>query len=157
MSYPITLEIWSAFQTTLQTNAKRLCDDIAHAHGKDSKELWNSVKGQISVGLVDIEVDEELPKLCDYPLSTTDGAVKLRCRAPCLLGFPSCPNHIHKQIPTVDPDIPVVDRVFDHCYRTYYVDAKGVARDKNGSVKGIVKEDCIYLFEKAEDPSSENT
>lgn len=161
MSYPVNLEIWSAFQATLQVHAKRLCDDIARNYNKDSKDLWNSVKGQISINLMDIEVDEEIPKLCDFPLGTTDGAIRTRCRAPCILGFPSCSNHIHKQPPTQDTTIPTVDRVFDHCNRVYFIDSKNIARDKNGTPKGIFKEDCLYLFEfsdglsKSNDSSSE--
>jgi hypothetical protein len=147
-SYPVNLEVWNAFQTTLLTQAKRLCDDIARTYSKDSKELWNSVKSNLSIGLMDIEVDEEIPKFCEFPLGVTDGAIRIRCRAPCVLGFPSCPLHMHKQSPAPQTDIESVDRVFDFCMRQYFVDAKGVARDKNGCVKGVVKDDVLFLFEK---------
>ncbi len=154
MSYPVNLEVWSAFQTTLLTQAKRLCDDVARTYSKDPKELWNSVKGNLSIGLMDIEVDEEIPKYCDFPLGITDGAIRTRCRAPCMLGFSSCPTHIHKQSPPLNPDHPVVDRILDHCNRAYFVDSNGIARDKNGCVKGVYKEDCLYLFEKTTDTAS---
>jgi hypothetical protein len=149
MSYPVNLEIWSAFQTTLLTQAKRLCDDIARTYSKDPKDLWSSVKSNISIGLMDIEVDEDIPKYCDFPLGTTDGAVRTRCRAPCILGFPSCSNHMHKQPPPISTDLHPVDRIFDHCLRPYFVDSNGITRDKNGCVKGVFKDDCLYLFEKA--------
>lgn len=154
MSFPVNLEIWNAFQATLMTNAKRLCDDIARTYTKDSKDLWNSVKSQISIPLVDIEVDDELPKYCDFPLGVTDGAIRTRCRAPCMLGFSSCSSHIHKQPPSIDSSIPSVDPVFDHCQRLYFIDSNSIARDKNGVPKGIFKDNCLFLFEKVDGLSS---
>ena len=152
-TFPVIAEIWTLFEATLQNQAKKLVDDLAKANGRDPKELWAKVKPQLRVGLLDIELPEELPCSCPYPSSTTDGAVRLRCRAPCLLGFPACPNHINKPLPTSLTQLPEVDRILDFENKTYYVCEKGIARDKNGKPKGIVKEDVLWLFEKEEEPS----
>ena len=149
-TFPVIAEIWNLFEATLQGQAKKLVDDLAKANGRDPKELWAKVKPQLRVGLLDVELPEELPCTCPFPSSTPDGAIRLRCRAPCLLGFPACPTHINKPTPTSLTQLPVVDRILDFENKTYYVCEKGIARDKNGKPKGIVKEGSLYLWEKEE-------
>jgi hypothetical protein len=147
-NFPVNLEIWNIFHSALLGNAKKLVEDIAKQNNKDSKELWSRVKGEIKVGLMDIEIDEEIPKLCSHP-TTLDSAIHLRCRAPCMLGFSSCPLHHNKQIATDPPshEVKTVDRVYDYLNKLYFVDSDSIARDKLGKVKGYVKEDVLYLFE----------
>lgn len=147
-NFPVNLEVWNIFQSALLGNAKKLVEDIAKQNNKDSKELWNRVKGDVKIGLMDIEIDEEIPKLCSHSASL-DSAVHLRCRAPCMLGFSSCPLHHNKQISS-DASIsalPAVERVYDYLNKLYFVDSDGIARDKLGKPKGCVKEDVLYLFE----------
>jgi hypothetical protein len=148
MPYPVVAEIWSTFEATLLTQAKRLTEDIAKSHGKDPKELWSKLKGQIKIGLFDVDLAE--PTLCSHQLHNREGAVRLRCRAPCTLGFDACPLHIHtpyKEKEKEESKYQAVSSVKDYAGHTYYVDSKNIARDKNGKAKGIVKEEVLYLFE----------
>jgi len=142
--YPIVAEIWSTFEATLLTQAKRLAEDIAKSHGKDPKELWSKIKGQVKIGLFDVDLAE--PTLCSHPLHNREGAVRIRCRAPCTLGFDACPLHIHTPR-REESKYEAVSSVKDCSGQTYYVDSKNIARDKNGKPKGIVKEEVLYLFE----------
>jgi len=144
VAYPVVAEIWSTFEATLLTQAKRLAEDIAKSHGKDPKELWSKIKGQVKIGLFDVDLAE--PTLCTHQLHNREGAVRLRCRAPCTLGFNACPLHInapHRE----ETKYEVVTCVKDFAGHTYYLDSKGIARDKNGKPKGLVKEEVLYLFE----------
>jgi hypothetical protein len=144
--YPVVAEIWSTFEATLLTQAKRLAEDIAKSHGKDPKELWSKIKGQVKIGLFDVDLTE--PTLCAHQLHNREGAVRLRCRAPCTLGFNACPLHInapHRE--KEESKYEVVTCVKDFAGHTYYLDSKGIARDKNGKAKGLVKEEVLYLFE----------
>lgn len=142
--YPVVAEVWSTFEATLLTQAKRLTEDIAKAHGKDPKELWSKIKGQVKIGLFDVDLAE--PTLCSHQLHNREGAVRLRCRAPCTLGFDACPLHIHTPRKE-ESKYQAVSSVKDCSGHTYYVDSKNIARDRNGKPKGIVKEEVLYLFE----------
>jgi hypothetical protein len=151
-TFPIVGEIWNNLQAILSTNAKRLTEDIARKQGVDAKELWARVKPQIRIGLLDIELPEDVPQYCSHIKGFTDhSAVRMRCRAPCILGFPACPEHAGK------PDVslgsaaeaqPTVKRIFDIDNKSYFVDTHGIARDRNGVPKGTVGADgTLLLFE----------
>ena len=144
LAYPVVAEIWSTFEATLLTQARRLAEDIAKSHGKDPKELWSKIKGQVKIGLFDVDFTE--PTLCSYQLHNREGAVRVRCRAPCTLGFDACPLHIHTARKE-ESKHESVNSVKDLAGHTYYVDSKNIARDKNGKAKGLVKEGVLYLFE----------
>ena len=144
VAYPVVAEVWSTFEATLLTQAKRLTEDIAKAHGKDPKELWSKIKGQVKIGLFDVDLAE--PTLCSHQLHNREGAVRLRCRAPCTLGFDACHLHIHTPRKE-ESKYQAVSSVKDCSGQTYYVDSKNIARDRNGKPKGIVKEEVLYLFE----------
>jgi hypothetical protein len=144
VAYPVVAEIWSTFEATLLTQAKRLAEDIAKSHGKDPKELWAKIKGQVKIGLFDVDLAE--PTLCSHQLHNREGAVRVRCRAPCTLGFDACPLHIHTPH-REESKYEAVKSIKDFTGQTYYVDSKNVARDKNGKPKGLVKDEVLYLFE----------
>lgn len=154
MDYPVVAEIWSLFEATLLTQAKRLVEDISKHEGRDSKELWSLIKPQIRIKLFETDIDE--PKFCTFPLGNREGVVSIRCRAPCVLGFDAC--HMHSQVqvtslspspsPTANDSLEEVKSVKDSSGITYYVDSKSVARDINGKAKGVVEDDVLYLFEK---------
>jgi len=147
MDYPVVAEIWSLFEATLLTQAKRLVEDISKHEGKDSKELWSLIKPQIRIGLFDTDIDE--PKFCTFPLGNREGVVSIRCRAPCVLGFDTCHKHAHMLSPSLGSDsLEEVKAVKDSSGMTYYVDSKKVARDINGKAKGVVENDVLYLFEQ---------
>lgn len=149
MSYPVVAEFYSTFESILMANAKRLVEDIAHKQGASSttNDLWKKVKEKIKIGLMDVELPEPLPTYCSHPIGHSDGAIKNRCRAPCLLGYEACPNHIQKPIPPTTDNEDSVDRIFDCDGITYFVNDKGIALDRNGKPKGTVKENVLYLFE----------
>jgi hypothetical protein len=147
-TYPVISEIWTLFEATLQTQAKRLVEDIAKHQKADPKALWAKIKPQIRVGLVDIDIPDSLQTFCTYPLENSDGAVRLRCRAPCVLGFHECQRHVGLSRSTATSSYQTVDRVFDECEgKTYFVDANNIARDKDGRALGYVEESVLYAFE----------
>jgi hypothetical protein len=80
-------------------------------------------------------------------LGNRDGTIELRCRAPCALGFDACPTHIHTPLIT-ESKHPLVTSVKSATGQTYYKDEKGLVRDKNGKIHGIVENDVLYLFEE---------
>ena len=135
--------------------AKRLVEDIAQHQGRDSKDLWALIKPKVKVPLFDTEFPE--PTLCPHIIGSQGSAIIQRCRHPCLLGFGTCGEHSHSTthaIHTIHAThttrvLESVDCVKDMDGQAYYVDSKGLARDKQGKPKGIVKEDVLYLFEKA--------
>ena len=149
MDYPVVAEIWSLFEATLLTQAKRLVEDISKHEGRDSKELWSLIKPQIRIKLFETDIDE--PKFCTFPLGNREGAVSIRCRAPCVLGFDACHMHATSLSPSLSPQasdsLEEVKSVKDSAGVTYYVDSKNVARDINGKAKGVVEDDVLYLFE----------
>jgi len=147
MDYPVVAEIWSLFEATLLTQAKRLVEDISKHEGRDSKELWSLIKPQIRIKLFETDIDE--PKFCTFPLGNREGVVSIRCRAPCVLGFDACHMHSHAQAtpPQGSDSLEEVKSVKDSAGITYYVDSKKVARDINGKAKGVVEDDVLYLFE----------
>lgn len=144
-TYPIVAEIWSIFEATLMVQAKRLVEDIAQHQGRDSKALWSLIKPKIKVPLFDTDFPE--PTLCSHIIGSQGTAIIQRCRSPCLLGFGTCSEHSHsaKGISNLES----VDSIKDMDGQIYYVDSKGLARDKQGKPKGIVKEEVLYLFHKA--------
>ena len=148
-AYPVVAEIWSTFEATLLVQAKKLVEDIAAHQGRDSKELWTQIKKQIRIPLADAEFPE--PTLCSHSIGSQCSAVLQLCRAPCLLGFGTCPKHAN-QVKTshsneeASGQLQPVEAIKDMDGHTYYVDSKKIARDKNGKPKGIVKEDVLYLF-----------
>lgn len=145
-SYPIVAEIWTIFEATLMVQAKRLVEDIAQHQGRDSKELWALIKPKVKIPLFDTDFPE--PTLCSHIIGSQGTAIIQRCRSPCLLGFGTCAEHSHS-VKGSTSSLETVDSIKDMDGQTYYVDSKGLARDKQGKPKGIVKEDVLYLFEKA--------
>ncbi len=149
MSYPVIAEFYSTFEAILMANAKRLVDDIAHKQGDRSTDLWKRVKEKVKIGLMDVDLPDPLPTYCSFPTGHSDGAIKTRCRAPCLLGYDACLQHIQKPVPQIDTnESETVDRIYDCEGTTYFVDPQGIAMDRNGRPKGIVKENVLYLFDK---------
>jgi hypothetical protein len=146
MSYPVIAEIWSLFEGTLQIQAKRLVEDIAKHNTADPKALWSRIKPQIKIGLLDVDLPE--PTLCSHPAGSADGAIRFRCRAPCVIGFNACPRHVNLPKPASTGNYQMVDRIVDYIGTPYFVDADGIAHDKNGRVKGYVQEDVLVLFDK---------
>lgn len=144
-AYPVVAEIWTTFEATMMVQAKKLVEDIAAHQGRDSKELWSQIKKQIRIPLADAEFPE--PTLCSYSIGSQGSAVLQLCRAPCLLGFGTCPKHANQVRPSnAEENAEPVEAIKDMDGHTYYVDEKKIARDKNGKPKGIVKEDILYLF-----------
>ena len=127
--------------------AKRLVEEIAQHQGRDSKELWSLIKPKMKVPLFDTDFPE--PTLCSHIIGSQGSAIIQRCRSPCLLGFGTCAEHSHSVKGTANTTLESVDSIKDMDGHTYYVDGKGLARDKQGKPKGIVKEDVLYLFSKA--------
>ena len=147
---PVIAEIWMTFESVLQMHAKRLVEDIAKFQHADPKALWAKVRKQTRVGLLDLELPDPLPVQCAHPSGTNDGgAIKTRCRAPCLLGFDACPKHTGLPLPPASP-LTQVHRILDYTGQIYFVDPDGVARDRNGRARGVVQEDVLYLFEVGE-------
>ena len=155
MTHPVHVEIYSCLESILLTQAKRLVEDIAKHQNTDSKELWSLIKPQIKVGLLDVELPEELPHYCPHPCAS-EGAVKLRCRAPCLLGFSACPRHIQMPLSKdKQTTYESVDRVIDFQNQVYFVDKHRIARDKNGQPVGVLDDtNVLVLFEKCDKPES---
>lgn len=147
-TFPVVAEVYSTFEACLQAQAKRLVEDIAAYQKTDFKSLWAKVKPQIRVGLLDIDLDDSAPTYCSHPSGTSDGAVRQRCRQPCLLGFHACPRHVNEPSPSQTSEMEKVDRILDYMNTTYFVDKHGIARDKNGRPKGLVLEGVLYLFTK---------
>jgi hypothetical protein len=148
VNYPIVAEIWSTFEATLMVQAKRLVEDIAAHQGRDSKELWSHIKKQVRIPLFDTEFPE--PTLCSHIIGSQGTAVIQRCHSPCLLGFGTCPEHASfKRQATLPDTLDPVDSIKDIDGITYYRDSAGIARDKQGKPKGIVKEGVLYLFRQA--------
>jgi hypothetical protein len=147
MSYPVIAEIYSTFEGILMANAKRLVDDVAHKQGANASELWKIVKEKVKIGLMDVELPDPLPTYCSYPCTHSDGAIKTRCRAPCMLGFEACPEHINKHTSYTTNEA-TVDRIYDHEGIVYFVNEEGIALDRNGRPKGTVRNNVLYLFQK---------
>lgn len=163
--YPVVAEIWTLFEATLLTHAKRLTEDIAKRQGKDYKELWALIKPQVKIGLIDTDLGE--PTFCSHYLGNREGPINLRCRAPCALGFDACPQHIHTA--KVEPSTEVktsaevktstevktkgkakatVQNIKASNGQTYYKDDRGVVRDKSGTLQGIFENNVLYLLEE---------
>jgi hypothetical protein len=156
MNYPIHTELYSALESILLTQAKKLVDDVAKHQNTDSKELWQRIKSQIKIGLLDTELDDEKEVYCPHPFITDSGAIKTRCRAPCLIGFTACPRHINQPLPKdKQTSYESVDRVVDYQGCTYFVDKHRIARDKNGMPRGELDADgVLVLFEKGDKPAN---
>ena len=147
-TFPVIAEVWSIFENTLQIQAKKLVDDIAKREKADPKALWSLIKPQIRIGLLDMEIPES-GTLCIHESATPEGAIKQRCRAPCLLGFDACTRHIHTPLPSMtDSAHPIVDRITDCHGHTYFVDVRSIARDKNGKARGHMIEGILYIYEE---------
>ena len=148
MSIPVNAEIWALLEGTLTQQAKRLVEDIAKRQKADPKLLWAKVKPQIRVSLQDVDLPDPLPQYCSFNTGTADGAIYTRCRAPCILGHTTCPQHAGKSMTKPKEDLSSVRRVFDMNNVTYFVDTNDVAYDKTGTPVGTVQEDVLMLFEK---------
>jgi hypothetical protein len=152
-TYPVVAEIWTLFEATLLTQAKRLTEDIAKRQGKDHKELWALIKPQIKLGLIDTDLGE--PTFCSHFLGNREGPINLRCRAPCVLGFDACPSHIHTprqekkaKEAKETKETSIVQNIKASNGQTYYKDERGVVRDKDGTLQGIYENEVLYLLEE---------
>jgi hypothetical protein len=145
--YPVVAEIYSLFEATLQNSAKKLVEDIARQNNSDPKVLWEKIRPRIQIGLLDVDLPDELQTLCSH-MGSSDGAVKMRCRAPCVLGFNACPKHVNTPLTQNSPELEKVDRIMDYQGVTYFVNSQGLALDKYGKPKGYVDDGALTLFEK---------
>ena len=146
-TYPVVGEIFSIFEAIMMVQAELLVKDIAKHQGRDHKELWSQIKKQVRTPLFDTEFPE--PTLCPFPIGSNGTAVFQRCRQPCLLGFGTCTEHASLTYKKDTSIIESVDTIKDIDGNVYYLDKKSIARDRLGKPKGIVKEDVLYLFNKA--------
>jgi hypothetical protein len=146
MNYPVIGEIWNIFEQSLMVQGKKLANDIAKHQGADPKLLWDEIRKKIKVGILDIEIPET-PVTCQYIDTHRAGVVVERCRVPCLLGYSSCPEHIHKVAENIP--LPPVRRILDFKGNAYFVDETGIAIDTNGITRGVVEEDVLYLFTRS--------
>ena len=152
MPFPIINELWQSFHTVLQTQAKRLVDDIAKENHADPKELWRLVSATLTTPLVDADLPDPLPVTCPALLPRMEGAIRVRCRAPCVIGFSTCAQHT---VPTTEPtDLPPVRRFIDTTGAVYFIDETTVY-DINGEPKGFVKEGEVFLCSEACDACPE--
>jgi hypothetical protein len=145
-TYPVIAEIWSLFEGTLQSSAKRLVEDIAKQNKADPKLLWDTIRPRIQIGLLDLDLPDEQPITCSH-IGSSDGAVKMRCRAPCVLGFTACSKHVNTPRGP-DSSSEKVDRVYSFDGTAYFVNYLGIAVDKYGQPKGYVEDGELFLFEK---------
>jgi hypothetical protein len=151
MNYPVVGEIWKIFEQTLLISAKKLSDDIAKHQGGDSKLLWNEIKKQIKIGIMDIDIPDT-PTSCPCMAKEVKGVVYERCRVPCLLGYAACTDHMSGGNSTRDPTCNQpsqpnqVKRVMDFKGVHYFIDKHGIAMDTYGIPKGVVEEEVLYLF-----------
>jgi|UniRef100_A0A6C0DR34 hypothetical protein len=150
MSYPIVAEIWNSFQVSLQIQSKRLVEDIAKHQGQDPKALWAKVSPLLHTPLVDVDLPDPVPTFCSYPMQHADGAIYLRCRAPCLLGFSKCHKHIHVT-PPHDLSNHIVKRWIDSTTnKSYFLDASDRILDINGIPVGEHVDGDAYLWDHIE-------
>jgi hypothetical protein len=146
MNYPVIGEIWNIFEQSLMVQGKKLATDIAKHQGADPKVLWDEIRKKIKVGILDIEIPEN-PVSCQYIDTSRTGVIVERCRVPCLLGHSACPEHMNKVSENIP--LPPVRRVLDFKGNAYFVDERGIAMDTNGSPRGVVEEDVLYLFTRS--------
>ncbi len=154
-SYPVNAEIYSLLETVLLTQSKKLVEDIAKFQKSDSKDLWAQIRPQIRIGLVELNPEEEPPLYCSAFAGNVEGAIRQRCRAPCLIGFSACPKHVNMPSRTDKPSTPLtqVQRFLDTADNTaYFKTPKGDLIDKNGVKRGYydTKQDTYYVFEVAQ-------
>lgn len=153
-TYPVITEIWDIFESTLQNQAKRLVEDIAKHQKADAKGLWNKVRQKIKIGLLEAAHPQDMPTVCRSSVGGCEGsAIHLRCNAPCVLGFATCPRHHGLPQQASQTDYDSVDRVLDSSGNTYFVDGKGIARDKQGTPRGYVRESTLYIFDQGDKPT----
>ena len=144
-AFPIIDEMWQAFQTTLQVQARRLVNDIAKETNTDPKELWRLVGATIKTPFVSADLPDPLPTSCPALLNRTEGAIRLRCRAPCLLGFQTCSAHTC-QLPEVPapPLEPSCRRYIDSEKGTFFI-SEDIVYDVNGQPQGFVKDGDVFF------------
>lgn len=145
MSYPVVAECWTIFESALLVQARKLVDDIAKHQKTDAKTLWAKVKPTIRIPLLDVDLPDQ--SLCIHVVQRDCSPIYQRCRAPCLIGFNECTQHINSSV-TEMPGYQSVDRIVDYEGVAYFVDESSVARDSQGVAKGMVENDTLFLFEK---------
>jgi len=151
--FPIIAEVWQTFHTVLQIQAKRLVEDIAKENKADSKELWRLVSATLKTPLVGADLPDPIPSTCPILLTKADGAVRLRCRAPCLLGFTTCTQHSltsQTQDPPDPPDPPVRRYIDITTGSVYFIGTDEIVYDINGEPRGYVTEGDVFLCKEAE-------
>lgn len=144
MSYPVVAECWNLFESALNIQARKLVEDIAKHQRADPKELWAKVRPSIKIPLLDVDIPDE--PFCHYSVPANSIVIEL-CRAPCLLGFDRCPQHLSLH----DSDTKTYEQVYrvkDTEGTTYFVGEDGLARDLLGVVKGMVEGGELFLFDK---------
>ncbi len=122
-------------------------EDIAKKQKADPKVLWAKVKPQIRVSLMDMDLPDPLPTYCSFNIGSADGSVYTRCRAACILGHTTCPQHSGKPIVQPKTSLPQVHRILDYNNQQYFVDDMNIVYDKTGTPVGTVQEDTLMLFE----------
>ena len=156
--FPIIAEVWQTFHTVLQIQAKRLVEDIAKENKADPKELWRLVSATLKTPLVSADLPDPIPSTCPALLSKGEGAVRLRCRAPCLLGFTTCVQHCGpgpgpgpgqgpSQSPAEDP--PVRRYIDTSTGSVYFIGTDEIVYDINGEPRGYVTEGDVFLCKEA--------
>lgn len=148
MSFPIIAELWQTFHTVLQVQARRLVEDIAKENKADPKELWRLVNATLKTPLVDADLPDPLPVTCPALLSRSEGAVRLRCRAPCVLGFSTCAQHVGAAAAQPSDD-PPVRRFIETATGAVYFIGDDIVYDINGEPRGYVKEEDVFLCSEA--------
>ncbi len=153
-TYPVNAEFYSILESVLMTQAKKLVEDIAKFQKADSKDLWAQLRPQIRVGLLDTITDDDPPLYCNAFAGNVEGAIRQRCRAPCLAGFSACPKHVNMPLrpDTNQHPLTQVKRLLDVDNTVYYKTPQGDLVDKNGLKKGYHDgaSDTFYVFEVAQ-------
>jgi len=150
-THQVVSEVWDILQGTFMSSARRLVNDIAKRQNTDPKTLWAKINPTIRIGIINVDLPDPLPKSCAYPTKNADGAIRIRCRAPCLLGFAACSKHISMPLPP-DSELATVDRIIDMNGQQYFLHNEHVI-NKNNQIRGVVEDDVLHLYEKVSRPS----
>jgi len=151
-TFPVNALVYNTLEAILLTQAKKLTEDIAKFQKADAKDLWAQIRPQIRIALHETET-EDLPLYCSHPLGNSEGAIRQRCRAPCLLGFSACPCHVQTPLRKETAPLTPVKRLIDYDGTIFFQDPQGYLIDKNGSRKGFrdPTTQTVYVFEIVQD------
>ena len=146
-TFPVNALVYNTLEAILLTQAKKLTEDIAKFQKADSKELWAQIRPQLRIALHETETEDEQPLYCSHPSGGLEGAVRQRCRAPCLLGFSACPRHVETPKRTETSPLTPVKRLIDYDGTVFFQKDNGDLIDKNGKKKGFRDRDTVFVFE----------